>query len=98
MTNSRLAVTARFDVVPGKEAAFMTEMKKQAENTLSLEPGCHYFDICVDVDNPGRFILYELYEDAAAFDDHLASHHFMDFMETVTPMITAKEIERWNRV
>ncbi|MFC4273235.1 antibiotic biosynthesis monooxygenase [Sneathiella chungangensis] len=98
MTTSRLAVTARFDIIPGKEAAFMKEMKKQAENSLSLEPDCHYFDICVDVDNPGRIILYELYEDAAAFEEHLASRHFAEFVETITPMITAKEIERWNRV
>ena len=94
---SRFAVTARFDVLPGNEAAFMTEMKKQAENSLKLEPDCHYFDICVDVDNPGRIILYELYEDAAAFEAHLASRHFADFIETVTPMISGKVIERWNR-
>ncbi len=94
---SRFAVTARFDVIPGNEAAFMTEMKKQAENSLNFEPDCHYFDICVDVDNPGRIILYELYEDAAAFDAHLASRHFANFIETVTPMISGKVIERWNR-
>ncbi|WP_339630173.1 putative quinol monooxygenase [uncultured Sneathiella sp.] len=95
---SRFAVTARFDVIQGKEAAFMVEMKKQAENSLNLEPGCHYFDICVDTENPGRIILYELYENSAAFDDHLASRHFEDFIETVTPMIIGKKIERWNRV
>ncbi|MZR31875.1 putative quinol monooxygenase [Sneathiella litorea] len=94
---SRLAITARFDVIPGQEAAFMKEMRKQAENSLSLEPECHYFDICVDVDNPGRILLYELYGDEAAFEEHLASRHFAEFIKTVTPMISSKTIERWNR-
>ncbi|MCF8467777.1 MAG: antibiotic biosynthesis monooxygenase [Sneathiella sp.] len=98
MTSSRFAVTARFDVIPGKEAVFMKIMKAQAENSLSLEPDCHYFDICVDVENPGRIILYEAYSDAGAFEAHLDSRHFAEFLEAIAPLITGKVIERWHRV
>jgi len=91
------AVTARFDVKPGQEAAFMVEMRKQAANSLKLEPDCHYFDICVSSNDPTAVLLYELYADAAAFDVHLASNHFTSFLETVTPMILGKEIKTWDR-
>ncbi|MEM7522936.1 MAG: antibiotic biosynthesis monooxygenase [Pseudomonadota bacterium] len=38
--------------------------------------------------------LYEVYDDAAAFDAHLASDHFKDFDAAVAPMVAAKTVRR----
>ncbi|PHQ72110.1 MAG: antibiotic biosynthesis monooxygenase [Sneathiella sp.] len=92
------AVSVNFDVKSGQELAFMEEMKKQAKNSLTLEPDCHYFDICVSPDDPGVVLLYELYTDAAAFDAHLASDHFVQFNETVAPMIAQRVITTWKKI
>ncbi|WP_373089220.1 putative quinol monooxygenase [Sneathiella sp.] len=95
---SKFAVTARFEVMSGREKAFMVEMKKQAENSLNQEPGCLIFDICINREDGSDVLLYEIYTDKKAFDDHLASRHFSAFIETVTPWITSKKIECWDRI
>jgi quinol monooxygenase YgiN len=95
---SQFAVTARFEVKSGHEKTFMVEMKNQARNSLLLEKGCHYFDVTVSTENAGIVLLYELYSDAAAFDIHLNSDHFLAFIDKVTPMIDGKIIETWEKV
>ena len=44
-----------------------------ARASLERELGCKRFDVLVEPEDPQRFVLYEIYEDEAAFDDHLAS-------------------------
>jgi quinol monooxygenase YgiN len=42
--------------------------------------------------------LYELYDDRAAFDAHLASAHFVSFAAATTNMITDRVIRTWRRI
>tara|TARA_R110002110_G_scaffold3670_6_gene19005 strand:+ start:4374 stop:4658 length:285 start_codon:yes stop_codon:yes gene_type:complete len=91
------AILVWFDVEPQRRADFHEAMMAQAANSLALEPDCHYFDVCTSKDQPNRFFLYELYTDAAAFQTHLDSAHFKSFNEKVTPWVTAKSVESWQR-
>ena len=56
--------------------SFLAAIITQGAVSLELEPGCLQFDICVDTADPDRFLLYEVYEDRAAFDAHLETPHF----------------------
>jgi autoinducer 2-degrading protein len=56
------------------------------------EPGCRRFDVCVSAD-PTRYLLYELYDDAAGFEAHLAAPHFATFDALSRPMLTGKRVE-----
>lgn len=40
------------------------------------EPGCRFYQPCRDPENPAVFLIFEIYDDAAAFDTHGASEHF----------------------
>ena len=55
-------------------------MLANAKVSRETEPGCRQFDVCVEADT-GRTFLYELYDDRAAFEAHLASAHFKAFDE-----------------
>lgn len=88
-------VTVIFEVAPENADAFKKRMLQQANDSLTLEPGCNQFDVCLAADNPGKCFLYEKYDDRVAFDTHLASHHFQDFDETVKPWIVSKEVNTW---
>jgi quinol monooxygenase YgiN len=46
-----------------------------ATATREREPGCRQFDVCTSADD-GLVFLYEVYDDRAAFDAHLAAPHF----------------------
>ena len=39
-------------------------------------------------------MLYEIYDDAAAFDAHLATPHFAIFNEATAPLVASKTVHR----
>ena len=87
------AVTVTFEVFEERMQDFLPLMRRNAETSLSQEPGCTQFDVCVDPSRPNEVFLYELYADAAAFDVHLNSPHFMDFYVKTNPMIASKALK-----
>ncbi len=91
------AVTVTFTLHPGALAEFLPLMTANARTSLQEEPGCGQFDICLG-DTPDTVFLYEIYDDRAAFDAHLASAHFKSFDAAVTDMIADKEIRLFGEV
>ena len=90
-------VTVIFEVRPESVAPFREAMMQQAKNSLTLEAGCSHFDVCFDPARPERTFLYEVYDDAAAFDLHVASDHFAAFDKRIAPWVVSKTVETWER-
>ena len=75
----RLVILVEFELHPGKEPEFRRLVLENAAASLRDEPGCRQFDVLTPEAGPGdRIVLYEIYDDAAAFDAHLATPHFAD--------------------
>ena len=91
-------ITVAFSVRSGYEDRFLDRMRQQAKDSVEQEPGCHHFDVCVDPESPRQVFLYEIYEDAAAFQVHLDSAHFKDFDRTVADWVEAKTVKAWHKV
>ncbi|WP_174802897.1 putative quinol monooxygenase [Martelella limonii] len=73
-------VLPQFDVAEDKLAAFLEAAREDAENSLAREPGCRQFDVFVDRSrSPVKVMFYEVYDDRAAFDAHLATPHLAAF-------------------
>ena len=89
------AVTVTFTAAPEHADAFRQAVLTQAETSVRKEETCRRFDVCADPAKPGVIFLYELYDDAAAFQDHLASDHFKAFDAKVTPWLTSKTVQTW---
>ena len=83
-------VLVEIDLIDGRKADFMPIMRAQAQNSLVREKACHRFDICLSEEMPNRLFLYEVYDDRAAFEAHLATPHFLEFDAAVAGMIAAK--------
>lgn len=92
------AVTVVFRIKPGSFEAFLPLMRKNAETSLAVEPGCKVFDVCTDSERPNEVFLYELYEDSAAFDVHLKSSHFNDFGSASSSMVEGKTVVTYSDV
>ena len=90
-------VTVTFVVKDEYVDDFKPVMETQATNSLTLEPGCHQFDVCFDPSDRRRVFLYELYTDRAAFDEHLKTDHFLNFDATVKDWLISKVAENWER-
>lgn len=91
-------VTVTFRIVEGQMERFMPPMLVNAATSLEAEPGCRQFDVCTIADRPDAVFLYEVYDDRAAFEAHLASDHFKVFDAAVAPLIAAKEVLICQRV
>lgn len=85
-------VTVQFSVDPQHLPEFMREMVANARDSRQREPGCLAFDVCEDPSRPGQVFLYEIYRDAAAFEQHKREAHFLAFDRTVTPWLLHKEV------
>jgi len=90
-------VIVDFRIKPERLAAFMPLMLENARLSRETEPGCRIFDVCVDPKEKTSVFLYELYDDRAAFDAHLASEHFKRFDAAVAEMVAAKSVRMLER-
>ena len=93
-----LAVCVDFEIERASLAAFLPIMQKNAAESLANEAGCHQFDITQDPQNPTTIFLYELYDDAAAFESHKHASHYLEFNEASGGMITAKSVRLLQKI
>ncbi|MEO0750268.1 MAG: putative quinol monooxygenase [Pseudomonadota bacterium] len=89
------AVTVIFDIHEGRMEDFLPLMLENARASRSTEPGCQQFDVCRAGD---RIFLYEIYDNRAAFDAHLATAHFLSFDAAVAEMVAGKTLETYASV
>jgi quinol monooxygenase YgiN len=90
-------VTVVFEPKPEHTKAFRAAMLANAKVSRETEPGCRQFDVCVEADT-GRVFLYELYDDRAAFEAHLAAAHFIAFDGAVRDWIARKDVPSCERI
>ena len=93
-----LAVCVDFEIDPASLAAFLPLMQKNAAESLANEVGCHQFDIMQDSENPTKIFLYELYDDAAAFETHKQASHYLEFNQLASEMVTAKSVRLLQKI
>jgi quinol monooxygenase YgiN len=90
-------VTVLFEAKPEHAEAFRTAMLANAKVSRESEPGCRQFDVCVEAD-AGSTFLYEVYDDRAAFEAHLATPHFKTFDGAVRDWLARKEVRIYERL
>ena len=93
-----LAVCVDFEVDLASLDAFLTIMEKNASDSLANEVGCHQFDISQDPQNPTKIFLYELYDDAVAFEVHRKANHYLEFNDAISGMVNKKSIRLLQKI
>jgi (4S)-4-hydroxy-5-phosphonooxypentane-2,3-dione isomerase len=89
-------VTVVFEPKAEHAPAFRAAMLANAKASREAEPGCRQFDVCVEPDTD-RIFLYEVYDDRAAFDAHLAADHFKAFDASVRDWVARKDVRIYRR-
>ncbi|MCV6825367.1 MULTISPECIES: putative quinol monooxygenase [Halocynthiibacter] len=92
------AVCVTFIIEPSKAEAFHAHINLNAKASVEMEAGCQLFDVCTDPSDPAKFFLYEIYDSAAAFDEHLESAHFKSFCSDIEGMVIDKKVESFENV
>lgn len=86
------AVVAHYRCAPADTDTVRTALLKAREATRA-EPANQGYEVHAVADEPGGFLLYERYDDAAGFEAHKAAPHFKEqIVETVWPLLTDRSV------
>jgi autoinducer 2-degrading protein len=88
MAGSLLIVHVHVRVQPGGEGAFRDASLANALASRR-EPGVVRFDLIADREDPTRFVLVEIYEDAAAAAAHKETAHYAAWRDAVAGLMAA---------
>ena len=69
---------------------FLAAITANAEASVRDEPGCHRFDVTAVEGDDRRFVLYELYDDAAAFEAHREAPHFAAWRQVADRVLSSQ--------
>jgi len=93
-----LVVIAQYRTRAGKGDEVASVLALHRPATVA-EPGCRAFVVNRSQDDGDRFVLYEQYDDEAAFEAHRASPHFKRYIEgQVVPLLAERSWERYSVV
>jgi quinol monooxygenase YgiN len=95
---SGYAIIVDFVLVPGKRSEFRRLVDRNARISSTAERGCRQFDVLESRQEADRVLLYEVYEDGAAFEAHVQSPHFNEFDRESAPLVTNKSVIHCNLV
>jgi quinol monooxygenase YgiN len=93
----QFVVVAEFEVKPGELERFVELAKADASQSVAKESGCQQFDVTVDRAT-SRVLLYEVYDDQAAFDAHLETPHLAAFRAGIESLVVSRNVRRLTRV
>ena len=71
-------------VKPENREDFARATLENARNTIQ-EPGNLRFDVSQQVDDPDRFVLYEVYRDEEGMNAHKETAHYARWRDAVAP-------------
>lgn len=89
------AIVVNFRLKAGAHAAFRRLVDANATASLKNERGCRRFDVLEALDQPDQVLLYEIYDNEAAFDDHCKTAHFLRFDTESEALVEAKSVYRY---
>ena len=93
---SGYVVVAQFEVKAGQLSAMVEAAKTDAAASVANEPGCRRFDVLVPRDGAERVVLYEIYDDEAAFQAHLETPHLKAFRDAIGPLVQDRQVDAFN--
>ena len=96
--DGQFIIIAEFEVKPEARDRFLELVIIDASQSVAKEPGCRQFDVTVDRERPNRVVLYEVYDDEAAFDAHRETPHLKTFREQIEGLTVDFKVRRLTRV
>ena len=66
----KLAIVATMDITPGRREEFLPLLMAHRARCLKDEPGTLHFEVLVPREDNSKLLLFEVYQDDAAFEKH----------------------------
>ncbi|WP_017603689.1 putative quinol monooxygenase [Nocardiopsis alkaliphila] len=85
MTPLCLIISIR--TLPGRRAAFLRGISRNAAHALREEPGCLRFDVIGDPEDENAFWVYEVFTDTDALAAHRRTPHFLAWQDEKAELV-----------
>jgi (4S)-4-hydroxy-5-phosphonooxypentane-2,3-dione isomerase len=86
----------KIQIKPENVDAFMSKLDANAK-AARTEPGCRQFEVLVDPNDRTKIMLFEVYNDEAAFEAHQQTPHFKKYLAEAVPMLASRERSVWTK-
>jgi quinol monooxygenase YgiN len=83
-------VTVRTELLEEFERALL----HNARESVARDPGCVRFDVSQQLDDPARWVLYEVYDSPDAHAAHRRSPHFLAYDAVAARAVVDKTVIR----
>ena len=77
----KLAIIGSIEAPSGQRAQLLTALVAHTSRCLNNEPGTLQMDVLAPREDEGKLLLYEVYQDDEAFDEHLKGASIARFRE-----------------
>jgi quinol monooxygenase YgiN len=94
---NRFVLIVEFQVKPECLDKFNQLIAVNAKASVADEAGCRQFDVLQDNEDPNHVVLYEVYDSAAAFQDHMGRSHTQTFLSQAKELITKQKAWKLKR-
>ena len=89
-SESAVLQLGRHYVVPAQIANYLAALKENGAASVH-EPGCRAFNIAVSQKDASHVFVFEVYDNAAAYDAHLQTDHFKKYAATTKAMVIKRD-------
>ena len=89
---SKVALVVTFKAAQGRKDELIEGLKGHARRTLDNEEGCIRFDVLSPRGGDADVMLYELYRDQTALDEHASSNRLKAWREESAPLVAERSI------
>ncbi|HEY2048505.1 MAG TPA: putative quinol monooxygenase [Caulobacteraceae bacterium] len=91
---SKLAIIGTLEVEPGRRGEVLTAMLAHKTRCLRDEPGTLQFEVLTPLEDETRVLLYEIYRDEAAFEEHWNNPSLARFRDETAGIAVKLEVTK----
>ena len=91
-----LVLQVNIKIKPENVDAFMRKVLENGKAARS-EPGCKQFEVLVSPDDKTSIMLFEIYDNHKAFEEHQARPAFKKYVAEAVPLLASRERHFWNQ-
>ncbi|WBM74831.1 putative quinol monooxygenase [Saprospira grandis] len=92
MKEQKLTIVAQLEVKAEKVEFIKEELFKLVKATR-LEEGCIVYDLNQDFKDPNSFLIYELWESRALWEQHMQSEHLLAYREAAADALVQFSVQ-----
>jgi autoinducer 2-degrading protein len=85
-------VVVFMEVERGRQDELRAALIGYAQTCLEREPGCRRYDVCLDPVEASSFLLYQVYDNEAAYLAHRELPHYAEFRTLVDPWTRSRRV------